>query len=209
MLGGDGRALHKGDDGPWTGLVRSGLDAVMACIEQGRQGKYARVGDRVLVVDIVERAFELLSSQTNVSLGRWSGKDFEEILTYKTNVTMWLDARFDVEPDEPYAAAGIHAEGDRIQLTVAVRFKLAGHVRKGPELGRWFREIVADQAFQVEGVGQLVPDAANWFTWSEPFVGTKDEVAERIAAVGAGLLTALQDSLAGRGLQLVRESEPS
>jgi hypothetical protein len=191
----------------WNDLIRSGLDAVMGAIEAGRQEKYPRIGERAVIADIVDRARELLSEQSGVSLRRWPGRDFEEIFTSRTNVTMWLDAQFEVDPKEPFGPVGVRDDKGRMCLAIRVRFKLGGHVRKSSELAAWFQGLLDQGSFMVDGVGELRPDASKWFTWSEPYVGSEDEVAERLADVGHAVFGALRDSFEREGLELVREDE--
>lgn len=200
-------ADYVGDGDPWQAMIRSGLDAVSTCIEEGRR-RGPRTGDSALVAGIVDRAAEAMRLRVDVALGRWSGRDFEEILTYKTNVTMWLDAQFEVQGEEPYEPVGVRDENGLIHLTVCAKFKLAGHVRKRSELARWYQEVVDQGSFAVPGVGgQMVLASDGWFTWSAPCEGPEDSVAQPMADVGAALLGALDRSLAEAGLSLRREPE--
>jgi hypothetical protein len=102
-------------------LVRSGLDAVEEIIEEARRGVYISEGDRGLIRDMVNRAREqlageLVKKEISVSLQRWSGKDFEQILTVGTNISIWIDAVFEVEEEPPFSPINLRNQAGQMGI---------------------------------------------------------------------------------------------
>jgi hypothetical protein len=88
-------------------FANSGMQEIERAIDRARQERYPALGDRALVRQIMDNAAGSMSTiSPDVRLGRWGARDFEEILTYPTPVTVWLDAVFDVEPEPPLPACG-------------------------------------------------------------------------------------------------------
>ena len=187
---------------PLDAVVRTGLDGVEEAIARARQEKYPREGEREIIRDLADKAVGLMAERTEVSLRRWPGRDFEEIFTAATNVTMWLDAVFDVEKDLPFTPVGTRDEDGLIRLLLRSQFKLAGKVKKGSALGQWWSSMVAQGSLEIPGVGPHVLREDGWFVNSSPGHGTEDEIAQAMCARGVATLDTLARLLSSAGFDL-------
>jgi hypothetical protein len=202
------RELHPGDAAihvPWEQLalflsssdpvdaeIKAGLDLVVGVCGDARRAKYLRTDDRETVARLANTVLELLRARTNVPLSRWSGRDFEEVLTGKTNVTVWLDLVFKVQGEQELELW----DGDDLSLMIRAQFMLAGHVGKGTELGRWWSSEIATAGIDVPGVGRFESKPNRWLVYVERVRGSFDDVAHRASELGALLLKALEQRLA-------------
>lgn len=169
-------------------FARSAMDAINSAIERAHRERYPALGDRALVRQIMDNAQGLLGRRSpDVRIGRWSARDFEEILTYGTPVTLWLDAVFEVEGETPFLPTGVD-QPDGVHLEVRSMFKLAGRVQKTSELGRRWDQLVRAGSVDVSGIGRhdLRPD--HWFAHTKPIVANAEDVETAVADTGQYVL---------------------
>jgi hypothetical protein len=169
-------------EGAW--FARSGMHEIVGSIERARQERYPALGDRAMIRSLTDNALTILSSRCpDVRLGRWGGRDFEEILTHGTPVTLWLDAAFEVDPEPPFTPLGL-VQPDGIHITQRSMFKLAGRVKRTSDLGRRWDELLRIGSVEVPGIGvhELRPD--KWFARSVPMTGTAEDVEGALADAG-------------------------
>ena len=173
-------------------FARSGMDQIERAIERARQEKYPAVGDRALVRGISEEAHRLLSTRSpGARLHRWSGRDFEEIYTVNSPVTMWLDAVFEIESEPPFLPIGL-VQADGIHVDVRSQIKLAGKVKRASGLGRLWAELLAGGAVEVPGVGRHELQPNKWFVHVGHVVGQPAQVSAAFADTGQRVLEYLQ-----------------
>lgn len=172
--------------GSW--FARSGMQEIERAIVRARQESYPAVGDRALVRILVDGAITLLAARfPDIPLGRWSGRDFEEILTNKLPVTVWLDAVFDVEAEPPFQPVGL-VEPDGMHLTVRSKFKLAGKVSRTSDLAHRWDELVRVGTVEVPGLGPHVLRLNKWFERATQVTGSVDDLQVLLADTGEHLL---------------------
>lgn len=172
-------------------------------ISSGRQQKYLREGERGEVAAIVDRALELIAKDHSIRLGRWSGRDFEEIYTQGTNATLWLDACFQADPEPPYAPVDVKI-GDRFRLRLRAQVRLAGDVQRKDPLYRWWYDRVAPKnSLRVPDLGDLHrKDGSPWFKYEEKIEDSAGNVAERMAFIGRKILQAISVRMADGGFDI-------
>ncbi|MFQ6058574.1 MAG: PD-(D/E)XK nuclease family protein, partial [Anaerolineae bacterium] len=145
-------------------LVESGLAEIRGAIDRARQAKYPPVGERGVIRNVVDEAIALLCTRTSVPLRRWSGRDFEEILTARTHVTMWLDVLFEVEEEPPFAPRNTRDEARHLQVVIRSQFKLAGGTKASSALGTWWNSVRRQGGVEVPNVGRHVLREDGWFS---------------------------------------------
>ena len=181
-------------EGTW--FARSGMHEIERAVERARQERYPALGDRALVRGLTDNALSLLANRCpDVPMGRWGARDFEEILTYKIPVTVWLDAAFDVEAEPPFLPVGL-VQPDGIHLTVRSMFKLAGKVRRTSDLARRWDELAQARTVDVPGIGRHELQPNKWFVRSVPAIGTAEDLEGALADTGQHLLEFLRPFLA-------------
>jgi len=177
-------------EGAW--FARSGMCEIERAIERARQERYPALGDRALVRGLTDNAVALLSSRCpDVTLGRWSGRDFEEILTNGTPVTVWLDAVFEVESEPPFQPIGI-VRPDGIHLTIRSMFKLAGKVKRTSDLANQWNALARAGSAEVPGIGRHGLQPNKWFVHTVPAIGTAEDLEGALADTGQHLLEFLR-----------------
>jgi len=180
-------------------FARSGIHEIERAIVRARQESYPALGDRALVRDLVDNALTLLASRRpDVRLGRWGGREFEEILTYKIPITLWLDAVFEVEAEPPFQPVGL-VQPDGIHLTLRSMFKLAGKVKRTSDLAHRWAELVRGGSVDVPDVGLYVLQPNRWFARSVPAIGTSADLQFAVADTGERLLEFLRPFLSLSG----------
>lgn len=173
-------------------FAQSGMREIERAIDRARQERYPALGDRALVRRVADNALESLSASCpDIRLGRWGGRDSEEILTYGTPVTMWLDAVFEVGAEPPFEPIGV-SQPDGIHITVRSMFKLAGRVRRTSDLGRRWDQLLQAGSVEVPGVGRHDLGPNKWFVRSEQVVGSAEVLEGVLADTGQHVLEFLR-----------------
>lgn len=183
-------------------ILRSGLDEVQRIIADARAGIYICEGDRKIIRNIVKRAFIQLTEQTNVRLKLWRGRDIEQIFTADANVTMWLDATFDVENEPPFAPINLHDEHGLIRITIRSQFKLEGKVKKTSNLAKWWGQQIQANFMEIPGVGTHQLQENGWLTHSQTISGSEESLEKAFVDTGAAVLGELSQKLASAGFEL-------
>ncbi len=185
-------------------LVCDVLASIAAAIEDAKQPKYPREGDRETIRDLADEAYEHLRRRTDMRLRRWSGSKYETIFTAGTNVTLWLGVFFETEEEPPFAPVNLRDAEGAIQLTIQTRFKLAADLRSRSPERRWWKDLVAEKQFEVPGFGKHTLDEKGWFRLDRPVQGFEDDIVAEVADSGEAVLKALERSLSTVGLNLGR-----
>jgi hypothetical protein len=184
--------------------IVAGLRTILSVIDELKQPKYLREGDRDVVATMVDGALQLIRTRVpSVSLGRWTEAALEDIMTGGTNVTMWLDAVFVADEEPPYAPLNLW-DGARLNLKLRVKFKLAGHVKKADPLSGWWQTNVLKQLPDIEGVGQFGSEGKGWLVYLENMSDAVDVIEHRMADLGALTLQWLEQRLGAAGFSLLR-----
>jgi hypothetical protein len=154
--------------------------------------KYPHEGDRGVIAEVVDDVLKRLR-QTGARLGRWTGRDFEEIFTYGSPFTIWLDAAFEAETVQPWLPKDVRTLEEKLRLTIRSQFRLSERAGKDPEVRtRWAREFSDSEV----GVSDLVyrrDPGSRWFRQQHEMTGTPKELADRMATVGRTLLDFLAE----------------
>lgn len=186
----------------YDALIRSGLNEVQRIINEARVEKYPSAGDREIIRSIVDKAFNLLTEQPTVSLRRWSGREFEQIFTVGTNVTLWLDAAFETGGEPPFSPINFRDESGQIQITIRSQIKLAGKVKKHSALAQWWRQQIGVKGLEVPGVGAHYIRENGWFVYEGHFSGTEEAIARELVRTGEAVLRTLSYYLSQAGFEL-------
>ena len=183
--------------------IVAALGTILRVIDELKQPKYLREGDRDLVATMVDGAIVQIRDRIKVPLNRWTEANIENIMTGRTNVTMWLDAVFDADKEPPHAPVNVR-DGDRLKLTIRVKFKLAGHVKKADPLHKWWATNVLGQAFGLENVGRFSGEGNGWLVYQEDLIDAFNVIEHRMAEIGSLTLQWLKSRLAAANFPLLR-----
>lgn len=188
-------------------LVSSGLYEVQEIIKQGLV--YPPDGDRGIIRNLVTRASELLPKELvkkgiSVNLRRWSGKDFEEILTVRTSVTIWIDTEFDVEDDPPFRPNLRDKDGQMMRVRIRSQFRLPANIGKISRLAQWWSQNMASNGYNVPAVGwhKQEEKQSKWFVHTREITGTAESITEAVVEVAAAVIATLSDLLSSGGFKL-------
>jgi hypothetical protein len=183
----------------------SGFATILGLIDELTQSKYLREGDRDVLGTTVDRALQTIRATSGVPLSRWTGATVEEIVTVGTNVTMWADAVFDSDEQPPHAPLDLW-DGDRMKLTLRVKFKVAGHVKKSDPFWKWWATTLLANTIDIAGVGRFGTEGKGWLAYEESLTNTPEAVERRMAALGTGTLRWLAQRLVDAGFSLRRQA---
>lgn len=192
-------------------LVQSGLNSVKEIIEEARRGIYIAEGDRGTIRDMVNHARDLVAQElakkgVTLSLQRWSGKDFEQILTVRTNISLWLDAVFEVEEEPPFSPLNLHNQAGGMEIWVRSQFRLAEKIRKtNPLLAHWWTQNMGSEGYNVSGVGWHTQDEKGWFIYKREIHGTEESISESLAGTAVAIIDGLSNLLFRGGFKLVED----
>jgi len=186
-------------------IVKNGLNEVQRIIAEARVQKYICEGDREVIRNIVKRSFSQLIGQTNVRLKLWSGRDIEQVFTARTNVTLWLDAAFEVEKETPFAPINLIDKEGLIRITIRSQIKLEGKVKKTSELAKWWRKQIEANIFDIPGVGVHQLQENGWLVHSQPICGNEEEIEKAFLNTGTAVIQALSEKLHSAGFDLSKE----
>jgi hypothetical protein len=182
-------------------IVRDGLDEVQRMIDQGPI--YILDGERSTIRNIVNDAFKELCRQTSIPLSRWSGKEFEQILTVRTNISFWLDAVFQVEDQPPFAPINVRDDNGRLQITVRSQFKLAGKVKKTSDIAQWWNRHIGINSLETAGLDEYQLQKSEWFVSTKKVCGDEKEIVKVLVETGVAVIATLSGLLASGGFKLV------
>ena len=183
-------------------IVQNGLNEVQSIITQARVQKYICEGDREIIRNIVRRSCSQLMEQTKVRLKPWSGRDFEQIFTADTNVTMWLDAAFEVEKEPPFAPINMRDENGLLQITIRSQLKLEGKVKKASNLAKWWRQKIQSKFMDILGVGTHQLKEGGWLVYNQTISGSEESIEKAFLDTGVGVIQALSQKLHSAGFDL-------
>lgn len=190
-------------------FVESGFSEIERIIEQDSRPTYPREGTRAVLADVADEAIRKLRSLSQVQLSRWRGRDFEQICTNKTNVTLWLDLAFDTEGEPPYRPLNVR-DGDRLRVFLRTQFKLSGVGQKEPRLRAWWSQKAAVSVFEIPGLGEHHLTQQGWFERSAETVLPPHNLADAMAQAGRAVLGELSRQLDEVGFSLsVSEPKPA
>jgi hypothetical protein len=185
-------------------ILKDGLYQVQRIIAEARVQKYICEGDREVVRNIVKRSFSQMIEQTNVRLKLWSGRDIEQIFTAATNVTLWLDAAFEVEKDPPFSPINLRDEQGLIQITIRSQIKLEGKVKKNSELAKWWKKQIESKFIDIPGVGAHRLQENGWLVHSQNISGSEESLERAFVKTGVIVLQALSQKLHLAGFDLCK-----
>lgn len=183
-------------------ILRSGLDEIQRIIADARVQKYICEGDREIIQNIVKRAFSQLTEKTNVPLKPWSGRNFEQIFTAATNVTMWLDAAFEVEKEPPFTPIDLRDEHGLLRITIRSQLKLEGKVKKSSNLAKWWGQQIKAKFMEIPGVGIHQLQENGWLVHSKTISGSEESIEKAFVDTGAAVLGELSEKLSSVGFEL-------
>ena len=183
-------------------ILRSGLDEIQRIIAAARVSKYICEGDREIIRNIVKRAFTQLTEKTNVRLKPWGGRDFEQIFTAATNVTMWLDAAFEVEKEPPFTPINLRDENGLIRIIIRSQFKLEGKVKKTSNLAKWWEQQIKAKFMEIPDVGTHQLQENGWLVHSQTISGSEESIEKVFVDTGAAVLGGLSQKLSSAGFEL-------
>ena len=161
--------------------------------------KYLHEGDRGAIAEVVDEALNLLRP-LGIRLGRWTGREFEEILTNGKPVTVWLDAAFEAEGDEPWSPKNVRVSEEKLRLTVRSQFRLSDRAAKDPQIQARWRKGFPGSEVNVAGVLYRCDPGGRWFKQQREMIGTQHELAVNMATVGRALLEFLDERMEGPNL---------
>jgi hypothetical protein len=185
--------------------VRNGLACIRGVVERAQKAKYERVEDRRRIAALVDESVETLRLGSSVGLTRFSGKDYEEILSARSNVTLWIDVLFQVENKEPHVPIGLFDENGRSRIVLRTQFKPAGHLRVGDPVLKWWKDVTSKTTLAVPGLGEYQPEGKGWLIHKAHVHETSEEIRRLLVDQGTILIAWLEESLSGAGLRLLRE----
>lgn len=191
-------SLQPPEDTHW--FIESGFEQIEHIIrESGPQ--YPREGTRGILAGIADEAFRALCSLSQVRYSRWSGRNCEQILTNKTNVTLWLDLAFDTEEKPPYRPINVE-EGPCLRVFLRTQFKLSAAGRKNPALKAWWAQEVARRVFEIPKLGEHHLDHAGWFVRSVERTLPPCDLIEAMTQAGVAVVEELSRRLEELGFSL-------
>lgn len=166
----------------------AGTQVVASVVARARRAKYLREGERLAISKMVDSALSEMDTGFPVALSRFSGKTYEEILSAHSNVTVWVDAAFEVSEEPPHPPVGIFDDEGKMKVTLRLQFKPAGHVKKTDSAFAWWNRLAEQRAVDVPGVGVFAAAGKGWLVCEKPILGPPDSLATLVAEHGASLL---------------------
>lgn len=182
-------------------FVESGFQEIARIIEKGSRPTYPREGTRAVLAEIADDAFRTLQSLSQVQLSQWREHDCEQILTNKTNITMWLDLAFETENEPPYRPLNVE-EDDCLRVTLRTQFKLSGQGRKVADLRAWWDQRTEEGVFVVPELGEHDLNQRGWFIRSTELGLTPRGFADAMTKAGHVVLSELSRRLSEAGFSL-------
>ncbi len=181
----------------------SDLDLIESAFEEIRlvlndHAKYLHEGDRETIAKVVDDALKLLQPLGD-RLGRWTGRDYEEILTYGSPVTVWLDAAFEAEVAQPWLPKHVRISEEKLRLTIRAQFKLSDRAAKDPQMRARWETGFPDSEVNVAGLVYQRDPGSHWFKQQREMIGTQHELTVNIATVGRALLEFLTERMGRPG----------
>lgn len=184
----------------WFG--ESGFEEIARVIEGDSRPVYLVDDTRKVLRQVADNAFQELRDLWPVRLSRWSGRDCEQILTNRTNVTLWLDLAFDTEDEPPYSPINVR-EGKSLKVFLRTQFKLSSVGRKEPELMAWWRQRVRERLLEIPGLGEHQLNQQGWFGRTVETVLPADSLAGTMREAGLAVLEELSRRLGKVGFPLM------
>jgi len=187
---------------PLKWFAQSGFDEILNIIENDSKAVYPREGVRKILAQIVDEAFNTLQTRLQTPLSRWSAREYEQIQTNKTNVTMWLDLVFEIEDEPPYCPTNIQFD-ECLKVTLRTQIKLSTKGKKIPALKKWWREITTPKVIDIPDLGEHHLNSKGWFVSAETITLEPEMIIEKMATSGVAVLSELNRRLDEIGYSLV------
>jgi hypothetical protein len=169
-------------------FAKSGFREIVHIIEEGAKIKWPPVGDRGRVLKLAKKMRDdLQQAFPHIQLGQpWPESDSYTLWTQHSNVTMWLQLKFQVDDKDPFE---VQLERDgRPELTLIGQLKLSAAGRRlTPARSRW-EERTRDGVLALPGLEPLRLSASGWATTEQVIAGTEQEVVDRATEMGGALI---------------------
>ncbi len=178
-------------EGPERWFAVSGLREVLRIIEERRRG-LTKTEERLEVVKIADWALDKIEADlSDVPLMRWPNHDKEQIHTRRgLPFMLYVNLEFP-ESGPPDHDPQTHPVDGRRTVTLRSSFKQGAGVRRGSALSAHWQAL--GNEFNVPSVGPHYRESNGaWFSRAEPFVGTSEEIADRMASIGKAVIEAVQ-----------------
>ena len=169
-------------------FAKSGFDEVTRVIADGGKTRWPLIGDRKRAFDLATIVRDnLLRTFPQIQLGYpWPASDNYTLWTQRSNVTMWLMLRFEVE-DKPPFEVRLEKNG-LVQLSLTGQLKLSAAGRRlAPVRSQW-EEKTRGKVLAVAELGPLSLSASGWATIERVYAGTQEEVVAQVTDMGRALI---------------------
>ncbi|MCC6334301.1 MAG: PD-(D/E)XK nuclease family protein [Myxococcales bacterium] len=164
---------------PWRVLVEAGLAAVKRTVQEADQGKFQREHRSEIVAALDDALLKLQAHlKDRVRFSRWRAHNLEEILTNKTNVTIWADAVFDAD-EEGRPTVPASADG-RYPVTVRTQFRLSEGGKKNESVKNWWRAFVANSEVDLPDLGTFRRNESRWFVYERSVSVNREELTRLV-----------------------------
>ena len=172
-------------------FVHRGFEIVLGMIKKAFQEKYPLVGGREIAQDIAQTVCNVLMNEcTDMPFRCWRGKDFFNIYSVGTDLTVYVDLAFRVADTKPFAPLDIHSSKD-ITATLRTQFSLSAKGKHNPALKEQWGRLCQQKLYDVPGNGphELV---GRWFKREEPFSGDAKLLEQRLTEMGRALVNSVR-----------------
>jgi len=189
--------------------LRGGFAAIKGAIDRAVNAVYpvTGAGDRGPIRELVNKAYDTITTEMGNIAYRWSGKGREHILTKTFTLTLGVRAEFETTSESPFQPLGTRSSDGRLQVQVsAVLHGRADVSKKSPE-GQWWREQAAKMNIEVPGVGTFANYGIGKFKYAEPHltIGSSDEISAHIVDLFKRLVFGATLLMQEAGLELQRK----
>jgi len=175
-------------------FVRHGFASIFKIIESAAQEKYPLLGGREIAHEIAQHVLAALKQDfPDTRFGFWRGKDFFDIYTIGTDITVYVDLAFRVEDKSPYKPLEIH-DGHHIIAILRTQFGLSAKGKRNAAAREKWVAMCQNGAVGILSSGKHKLEG-RWFKHEVTASGDATLVERQLADMGRSVISNLHDLL--------------
>jgi hypothetical protein len=170
-------------------FIRGGFNCVLKVIEDAAQEKYPLIGGREIAESIARTVFGKLTEEfPKVGLRFWRGKDYFEIYSIKTDITIYVQLAFRVASRPPYAPLEI-PDRDHVSAMLRTQFALSAKGKRNEPLKTtWYGNCE-------DGIWLGHKLIGKWFKYEAEVSGDASRLEYKLAEMGRSVIRSLEEFL--------------
>ena len=168
-------------------FVRRGFECIGSIIVNAIQEKYPLVGGREIANDIARAVLQNMEKKfPGTRLGFWRGRDFFNIYSIGTDITIYIDLAFRIENKAPYAPLQI-PDRQHVNATLRTKFTLSAKGKRNPTRRETWDRICRNKSWasQLCDVHELT---GRWFKHEIERTGDCTAIAQELTAMGCAVI---------------------